>query len=221
MGILNETHKAVIRKYWIMLGALAVMQTVLIIVVIKFTTALMIDAKPEQLKNVKNVVAVVLTLFLAFLDVLFIYNKILRLYRAFGKKPKHCIIIDFLTISFSDEGKRRYAVYPLVKENTSGNYYFSFGNHSLSWYTTIRSQANNTLGSIAILRGDGNNVEPGKPADIYIIKLISQSATYDPENSILSIENKHVKAMCSCVEAYEIEKLNKITIFEGVVDVDC
>lgn len=214
---------SVIKKHWIFLFVLLIFQIIFCLIVSWFLSkfSLVEDSTFHVFEIVRLVALIVLAVIFLFLDVLFYYLRIFRLNKLRNATPLPCTVEDFFVFSYTDEGTRKYRVFPLVKCNTDGKYYFTYGNMSLSWFTLIRYQAISYLADFTIIRGDKSKVLIGDRASAYIYKTKSDRLDYDSQHDKLYLNNVPIRNFAFHTnKQIDSSIIRSSILFVGAIDIE-
>ena len=134
-------------------------------------------------------------------------------------KPIECVIEDFIIyFDGKHDGKREYRIAPIIRAKNSNKLYFTYGKYSLSYYKSITSRMNRRLIEKTIVRDDWSKVQIGDPVLMYKKSdIFVETAIIDNNN--VKLNNKTIR-FSHINNQYDVGIFNKVTFFEGAVDVE-
>ena len=145
----NEKIKVAKKKFLVVLLVMILLQVIFCVVVnftiVAFEQEFSVNQVAMDLSLIKRIALCLLISFSLLIDALFYTIRIHRLNTLSHVQPIKVIVEDFIITAYVDEGRRKYWIYPLVKNVVNQKLYFTYGRYSLSWYSTRYEQTNNVL----------------------------------------------------------------------------
>lgn len=132
-------------------------------------------------------------------------------------KPIKCIIEDFVYIAYSDDGKRNYDVYPIVKNLDDNKLYFSFGHYLYKHYNTIFYGMGSHVVNKQIYRKDASIVKIGDVAYLYKRKDVDINVRINKDKNRVYLNRKKIYFIS---DKHDIEIFNNLKFFEGILDIE-
>lgn len=150
----------------------------------------------------------------------------IALYNAYKKrfalmkniKAVDCVIEDMIFTSYLSNHKRRYKIYPVVKNTRTGELYCTFEKYNMSFYSSVQARNANSLLAANIVRSDGSAVNLGDPVRVYIKEFVGVNVSVNPDNTYSLNGHKHKFNHAN--QRYDINFLNKLKYFSGIIDVE-
>lgn len=216
-----RSNRSVFKKYssnFYLLLLLLVSQTVILFVLRLFLRSFQ-EAGILRSNAVQHVLFGAIGVIFAGLDLYVLYRKVILVARAFRRPPVRCRVEDILLVGYTDDGRRKYSPYPILRAMDSGRLFLAFEDDVLLGYRTRSDYRNNDLRNFRIYRKDWTPVELGDPADLYPLKILDVPISVDEAQGTLMIKNKRIPLYHRNKEI-DIAAFRKITFFCGVVDVD-
>jgi len=211
-------------KFIVLLVVFIVMQCVMLLVLSHLVENMAnTQSFDEQTTTtIKRIVLVGIIILSIIVDTVLYMKKIYRLNLMANIEPVFGKVEDFIIYSYGREnGKARleFKVSPLIRGLKDNKLYLTYGNYSVSWYTTIEVRNQAALICKEIIRSDGTSVKKGDDVAFYVIKTLNMEIKEDRKKYWFKLNGKKVKLMSRNSEM-EINMLKNTTFFEGAVDVE-
>ncbi|HHV98474.1 MAG TPA: hypothetical protein GXX36_02685 [Clostridiaceae bacterium] len=215
---LNERIITVKRRNTVVLSVLAALQVIMLLI-----TKFILDSFRSELNFediINNIVIAVLAVCFILTDIYFYVKRIYRVGCLPCDTPIKCVVEDLVFFSHTDDGVRRYKVYPIVRNTETGQLMFTYDNYCLGSYTTRHSSINNALISARIYRKDNSVVKTGDTVHVYILKPVTVQVQIDEGRNIVKLNRAKYRFLHEN-ENYKADVFNELHFFEGLIDVEC
>ena len=133
-------------------------------------------------------------------------------------KAIECVVEDIIITSYLRDHERKYKLIPVVKNTRTGELFCTFGKYNMSFYSSAQGRNANSLLAACIVRDDGSAVEIGDTVRVYIKESVNVNVIINPDNTYSLNGQKHNFNHEN--QKYDIELLNKLNFFKGIIDVE-
>ncbi len=152
-------------------------------------------------------------------DIFFIFKKIIRLQPLIYQSPVICKIVDFMLIAYSDEGRRKYTAYPIIRSMQDNKLYLSYGTDALSSFNFNAHYINNTIVDFSVYTRNRIELKIGDAVNMYSMKILDVSVVIEQTKNMIRLNGKklpfhHVN------NALGINVFKDMVFFRGVVDIE-
>lgn len=150
-------------------------------------------------------------------DIFFVCKKIIRLQPLIYRTPVKCKIEDFMLIAYTDEGKRKYRAYPIIRSMQDNQLYLSYGADALSNFNFNAHYINNTIVDFSVYTRNKMELKIGDAVNMYSLKILDVSVVIEQTNNRIRLNGKklpfhHVN------NALGINAFKDMVFFRGIVD---
>ena len=213
----NKNIENIISTYKIALYIIVLLQIIFSII---FFCVLNNFITPES-GYIKILVLFFMIVVFLIIDIIFYKVKISKVRCFLYTKPIEGIIEDFILVSYGYTEKfgisrKEYRLYPVIK--VEDKLYFTYGDYSISNYNQKYFRMNNEYTYLEIFRKDNSKVQIGDKAYLYIKKELDIKVTIDDNgNYKFNKQKEHFENRNS---KYDINILNRLNFFEGIIDIE-
>lgn len=167
----------------------------------------------------RNIIILVILAIYFAVDMYFLYDRIYLTKRLMNKEPMRCILEDIFLIPSKEDGKKRYAPYPIVRSIHDNKLYLAYGNYSLMNFTARFNYSDRKNIYCTLYKLDGRPVVFGEMVDIYVLKNVNVSVDIRESKNTVKLKGRkfyfyHVNDKMS------IDVFRKINFFKGIIDLD-
>ena len=171
----------------------------------------------QDLCNQIKLISITVFGFIFFIcNIIFLFKKIISVSRLKNKTPIIGKIEDFMLIGYTDDGRRKYNVYPIVRSNADSKLFLTYGDYSLANLNTNISYMNNKIQNVVIYGEKRKELSIGDTAYVYILKKINKPIKIRDDK--LKLDNKFIPFL-HFNESFQISNFKNITIFKGITTV--
>ena len=222
---MNKNIKEAKRKFEILLVGFIIFQILILFFINAFLNnfLLEIDIDNSEIILIKKIITIFIITISIIIDIVIYKKYICGLNSLINTTHIRGVIEDFIIYPYgydnSHPRKIDYRISPVVRSVEDNQLYFTFGNYSLSYYTSIETKINNKVLSKTIFRGDGSEVKVGDIAFIYIKRKLDINVEIDEDNNRVKLDNLKMNFLHEN-NNYNIDVFNKIIFFEGITEIE-
>ena len=215
----NQVIAAQQRRKLLALGIILGVQALSMVALSWFLTVFSRELGADFPVAVRPVVLAALGGILMFSDLFFLVTKVLALSPLRRQPPVKCRIEDFFLIGYTDDGKRRYRAYPILRAMEDQRLYLAHGNNALSNFSMKSVQMNQTLVDFTVYARDRTPLRVGDTVYMYLLKTVDIQVRTDEAAGEIQLGRETLPFLHSN-ENLKINAFENMVFFKGVVDTE-
>jgi len=211
----NSSVRKIQQTHGVSLLVVVVLQAVSLVFVNLFLSYFLSEIKLEF--TLKPMVLVFLVSIFVIINIFFIYKRIIRLQPLIYVTPVKCIIEDFILIGYTDDGRRKYRAYPIVRSMQDNKLYLSYGADALSSFSFNSFYMNNKIAGFRVYTRNKTELKIGDEVNMYSQKILDVSVDIEQTNNIIRLNGKKIP-FHHVNNTLGINAFKDMVFFRGIID---